>query len=285
MVVFETRGRSLRRAWTLAAACAIAAVLAATCSLDWSDPVLDGGADAPQDADGEAAVEVGDADGDGDVEVEVAADGDGEVEADADVAADGEADTDSDGSEGDGGDAGAVCGDHVCDASETDCRCPADCPGTADICNGVDDDCDTATDEDYDLMSDAANCGSCGRICNLPHVSPQACRDGDCAIGDCESGWSECTAAPGCETPWGEDNCGSCGTACVGDRWICCGDMCVDAFNPDDCGGCGNVCGSGRFCCWGACCDGGETCCEGTCCSGPCCATNSRICADDPGCT
>ena len=258
MVAFEKRGRPFRRAWILAAACVVVAASAVTCSLDWADPVLDGGADIPRDADGETGVEVGDADGDRDAEAEVATEAEGGADADVGAETDGEDDADADGSEGEGGETGVVCGDRICDPSETGCRCPEDCPGTDDICNGVDDDCDTATDEDFDLMNDAANCGSCGRVCNLPHVSPQVCRDGDCAIGDCETGWSTCTTAPGCETPWGEDNCGSCGTACVGDRWICCGDMCVDAFNPDDCGGCGNVCAPAASAAGACCIDGGR---------------------------
>jgi hypothetical protein len=32
-------------------------------------------------------------------------------------------------------------------------------------CNGLDDDCDGETDEDFDLTSDEANCGACGSAC------------------------------------------------------------------------------------------------------------------------
>ena len=67
-----------------------------------------------------------------------------------------------DGGPGDGGppDAGPA------DAGPADAG-PADggCTPTTELCNGLDDDCDTMVDEDFDLTSDTENCGTCGTAC------------------------------------------------------------------------------------------------------------------------
>ncbi|MCZ7680054.1 MAG: hypothetical protein M5U28_15335 [Sandaracinaceae bacterium] len=50
--------------------------------------------------------------------------------------------------------------------------CEYRCLAVADddvICDLSDDDCDGAVDEDVDLGADAENCGSCGRVCAVPH--------------------------------------------------------------------------------------------------------------------
>jgi len=39
------------------------------------------------------------------------------------------------------------------------------CAPQPEVCNGFDDDCDDMVDEDFDLATDAANCGQCGRAC------------------------------------------------------------------------------------------------------------------------
>lgn len=46
-------------------------------------------------------------------------------------------------------------------------------------CDGVDNDCDGSTDEDFDLTSDPANCGACGHVCEASYL---------CVGGGCESG-------------------------------------------------------------------------------------------------
>jgi hypothetical protein len=69
------------------------------------------------------------------------------------------------------------------------------------------------------IESDPANCGACGAICTVPHATA-ACVNGQCAIGICDSGWTDCNDDPtdGCEANLQNDpmNCGACGMECVG---------------------------------------------------------------------
>ena len=81
------------------------------------------------------------------------------------------------------------------DAEDTDC---SDC--VSEICNGLDDDCDDLVDEDFDLDTDALNCGSCATICShRPHATP-TCDEGSCSFV-CDEGWHDADgiAETGCE--------------------------------------------------------------------------------------
>lgn len=86
-----------------------------------------------------------------------------------------------------------------------DCR-PAD-PAfpRAELCNGIDDDCDWVTDNNVDVSSDPANCGECGRRCD------SVCSAGVCLCNApfemCGLGCAHLEADP--------DNCGACGRECV----------------------------------------------------------------------
>jgi len=91
------------------------------------------------------------------------------------------------------------------------CRNPAGCPaqsGPPACCDG----------QCTDWQSDAANCGACGRACQLGHAAA-ACAQGACAIVACQPGWADCNAVAddGCETNLVLDpgSCGACGTACA----------------------------------------------------------------------
>ncbi|MFH2105394.1 MAG: MopE-related protein [Parcubacteria group bacterium] len=54
---------------------------------------------------------------------------------------------------------------------------------TTEICDGKDNDCDTQTDEDFDLTSDVKNCGKCGAVCqSYPYSTPE-CKLSTCQIG------------------------------------------------------------------------------------------------------
>jgi hypothetical protein len=50
------------------------------------------------------------------------------------------------------------------------------------LCNGVDDTCDGQVDEGFDLTTDVANCGACGRTC----AGGTLCRASTCVEGRCD---------------------------------------------------------------------------------------------------
>ncbi|MFZ5445058.1 MAG: MopE-related protein [Myxococcota bacterium] len=59
----------------------------------------------------------------------------------------------------------------VCAAGQRVCivgslACEQSTPPTTERCNQLDDDCDGLTDETFDLTTDRANCGACGRSCD-----------------------------------------------------------------------------------------------------------------------
>ena len=72
--------------------------------------------------------------------------------------------------------------------------------GGVELCNGIDDDCDSLVDEDFDLMTDTFNCGTCGFACEIPNATP-LCRGGICQIGECAVGFYDIDGDPynGCE--------------------------------------------------------------------------------------
>ena len=76
---------------------------------------------------------------------------------------------------------------------------PCDATGP-ELCNGLDDDCDTLTDEDFDLSTDMANCGECGATCD-PANAVGECVDGGCQIVSCTEGWVDLndSSVDGCE--------------------------------------------------------------------------------------
>ncbi len=118
-------------------------------------------------------------------------------------------------------------------------------PQGPEVCNEVDEDCDTRVDEAFDLEVDLANCGACGRAC-APANAVGVCRAGRCELGGCAEGFFDANgrADDGCELSCrpsadgfelcnGEDddcdgeadedfdlerdglNCGACGHACA----------------------------------------------------------------------
>jgi hypothetical protein len=92
----------------------------------------------------------------------------------------------------------------------------------------VDDDCDTRTDEGFDLTTDRANCGMCGNACMLANATSD-CVSSSCVIASCAMGFDDCNSmdSDGCERDLRTDsaNCGMCGNVCMGGR-MCCRGMC-----------------------------------------------------------
>ncbi|MBN1772103.1 MAG: putative metal-binding motif-containing protein [Deltaproteobacteria bacterium] len=86
--------------------------------------------------------------------------------------------------------------DGACGGTDCDDIAPAVHPGAAEVCNGLDDDCDTATDEDLECLVGATRpcttwCGTegtqtCGRACRWGGCQPPPetcnCSDDDCNL-------------------------------------------------------------------------------------------------------
>ena len=72
--------------------------------------------------------------------------------------------------------------------------------GGEEACDLVDNDCDNAIDEEFDVSSDPSHCGGCGRVCIYANGTP-LCMGGECALGPCEDGWwnADGGAINGCE--------------------------------------------------------------------------------------
>ena len=117
----------------------------------------------------------------------------------------------------------------------------------AETCNGIDDDCDGAIDEDFNLSTDASNCGACGRRCSFAHAAA-SCVAGECRPGTCAAGFYDVDglASDGCEyacTPTGSEVCNGVDDDCDG------------AIDEDDpslgtaCGSATGACRRGTFTC------------------------------------
>jgi len=133
------------------------------------------------------------------------------------------------------------------------------CMPSPELCDGNDNDCDDEADEDFDLLTDLANCGECGRECDDTY----SCMEGECL---CANGLSECNTA--CfDLEINQEHCGACNSPC-GDLHHCvagecacrnrahieCADECIDArTDPANCGECGNVCAQYLDCIDGEC--------------------------------
>ena len=181
---------------------------------------------------------------------------------------------------------GASCDTHqpgVCAAGVSRCVTP---PGgtaalscvpitapSAEVCDGLDNNCNGTVDEGFDKQNDPAHCGG-------PNDCTACARGNLCCAGRC----SDSSADP--------LHCGSCGKACAPGQG-CCGGGCVDLQgSAAHCGSCGHVCDAGLVCRGGQCVPAVETnCmngvdddhngltdCQDPACDGKACDTNGGTC-------
>ncbi len=133
---------------------------------------------------------------------------------------------------------------------------------------------------EVDVLTDIANCGACGKACELANATP-SCAAGACAVAVCDAGFADCDqqAGDGCEATLLTDakNCGACGKACaLANATPSCvagacavavcdagfadcdqqaGDGCEATLLTDakNCGACGKVCPLNNSCVGGVC--------------------------------
>jgi len=78
--------------------------------------------------------------------------------------------------------------------------CPYTKPLAAELCNGLDDNCNGQVDEGCNFDTDPNNCGKPGRRCQFANAV-STCEDGDCRLGACAMGFVDLDKDPwnGCE--------------------------------------------------------------------------------------
>ncbi len=64
------------------------------------------------------------------------------------------------------------------------------------VCDGLDNDCDGSTDENFNLQTDIQNCGDCGNVCSYPHAAAD-CINYECVMVSCNEGWEYSDGNPG----------------------------------------------------------------------------------------
>ncbi|MEE2756429.1 MAG: MopE-related protein [Myxococcota bacterium] len=122
------------------------------------------------------------------------------------------------------------------------------CVQQTEVCNGRDDDCDGAIDEERDVriqvFADPDHCGACNRRCDGPNAR-FACQVGQCVVAACDPGFIDYNGEPedGCEadcviTAGGQELCDDIDNDCDGTI-----DEDFDLENdPQNCGACQRVC-------------------------------------------
>ncbi len=93
-------------------------------------------------------------------------------------------------------------GTYVCSGNQLLCVPASGAPTQGiEVCDTamLDEDCDGAANEDFDLTSDSNNCGACGNVCDVPNAFA-TCENGECVVDDCKNGYADLDPdEPGCE--------------------------------------------------------------------------------------
>jgi hypothetical protein len=158
-------------------------------------------------------------------------------------------------------------------------------PNPAEICDGLDNDCNGKVDDGIDTTSDINHCGSCLVACQFANGQP-SCVNGKCSLATCQSGYRDLNlqAGDGCEYkcpvfPTRAETCNGVDDDCNG----------IIDDNPNDVGqacdtscpaqaGCvaTNTCAYARSTCTGRCC--------GVCTGGTTvCASGQKVCTGGAG--
>ena len=104
-----------------------------------------------------------------------------------------------------GGGASCGAGPGVCVLGKVHCvggqlQCIGAGPAVAELCNGIDDNCNGHIDEGFNLANDVDNCGMCGNACALPDAT-SLCAAGVCQVAHCAPDHWDLDGLPenGCE--------------------------------------------------------------------------------------